>query len=245
MRLSSGARNAGKSVAAGGATDATMFDGRGMDTGPTRQASPVLNRVRSSRDAPDDDVLMSRIAQGDRDAAQLLMARNLPRILGLARRTLGDEIEAEDIAQETFIRVWNAASRWQAGQAQVSTWMCRIAINLCYDRLRKRREVLTDEVPERADEAPDQETVLRRGETGDRIAQALQDLPDRQRQAIELVHFQELSNLAAAEIMEVSVDALESLLARGRRKLKTLLAGDASGLMESYTGQTLARHGAT
>ena len=86
---------------------------------------------------------------------------------------------------------------------------------------------------------------MRRAETGDRIARALRDLPDRQRQAIELVHLQEMSNIEAAEIMTVSVDALESLLARGRRKLKTILAGDASGLMESYTGPSKVRHGAT
>ncbi|WP_238934861.1 RNA polymerase sigma factor [Maricaulis parjimensis] len=216
-----------------------------MDIGSSPHSRLASRRVREQRDVSDDDVLMPRIAKGDRDAAQALMSRNLPRILGLARRTLGDEIEAEDVAQETFIRVWKAASRWEPGKAQVSTWMCRIAINLCYDRLRKRREVLTDEVPEQADEAPDQELVMRRAETGDRIARALGELPDRQRQAIELVHFQELSNIAAAEIMEVSVDAMESLLARGRRKLKAILAGDASGLMESYTGQSNARHGAT
>ncbi len=222
-----------------------MFDGRGMETGQSPLISPASGRVRPTRDASDDDALMSRIAQGDRDAAQTLMARNLPRILGLARRTLGDEIEAEDVAQETFIRVWNAAARWQPGQARVSTWMCRIAINLCYDRLRRRREVLTDAVPEQADETPDQETVMRRAETGDRIARALSELPERQRQAIELVHFQELSNIEAAQILDISVDATESLLARGRRKLRDILAGDASGLMESYTGQTSARHGAT
>lgn len=245
MPPSSSAGNAVKTAAAGGATEVTMFDGRGMDIGQSPQTRLASRRVREQGDASDDDALMSRIAQGDRDAAQTLMTRHLPRILGLARRTLGDGIEAEDVAQETFIRVWNAAGRWQAGQAQVSTWMCRIAINLCYDRLRKRREVLTDEVPEQADEAPDQEMVMRRAETGDRIARALRDLPDRQRQAIELVHFQEMSNIEAAEIMTVSVDALESLLARGRRKLKTILAGDASGLMESYTGPSKARHGAT
>jgi RNA polymerase sigma-70 factor (ECF subfamily) len=223
-----------------------MFDGRGMDRDSQPGDGLSTGRVRtdpapSDVSGPGDDALMARIAKGDRGAAQLLMARNLPRILGLARRTLGDEIEAEDVAQETFIRVWNAAERWQPGKAQVSTWMCRIAINLCYDRMRKRREVLTDELPEQADETPDQAVQLERSQTGDRIAQALGGLPDRQREAIELVHFQELSNIAAAEIMEVSVDALESLLARGRRKLKALLIGDAPDLMASYTGQTLAR----
>lgn len=213
-----------------------MFDGRGMDADRPAES----RRVREPPEAPSDDVLMSRIAGGDRGAARILMARNLPRILGLARRTLGDETEAEDVAQETFIRVWKAAPRWRSGEARVSTWMCRIAINLCYDRLRKRRDVLTGTLPERADEAPDQEAAMSRAETGDRIADAMAKLPERQRQAIELVHFQEMSNIAAAELMQVSVEAMESLLARGRRKLKALLLGDAPDLMASFTGPDMA-----
>lgn len=240
-----------------------MFDGRGMEDDRPVDESPESGRVRepvSSRapssarasvragvqdaDAEDADLIV-RVGRGDRSAAQRLMARNLPRILGLARRMLNDETEAEDVAQETFIRVWKAAPRWKPGSARVSTWMCRIAINLCYDRLRKRREVLTDSLPERADETPDQEAVMTRVESGNRIVAAMAQLPARQRQALELVHFQEMSNIDAAGLMEVSVEAMESLLARGRRKLKAILLGDAPELMDSYTGRDRARHGAT
>jgi RNA polymerase sigma-70 factor (ECF subfamily) len=223
-----------------------MFDGRGMDEDRPAETGPASGRVRHrTPDGPPADAdLIVRVGRGDRGAAQTLMSRNLPRILGLARRMLADEMEAEDVAQETFIRVWNAAPRWKPGGAQVSTWMCRIAINLCYDRLRKRREILTDSVPERADEAPDAETVLTRSESGDRIVAAMAQLPDRQRQALELVHFQEMSNIDAADMMEVSVEAMESLLARGRRKLKAILIGDAPDLIASYTGRESARHGA-
>ena len=223
-----------------------------MDDDRPADGSPASGRVREpervSVPAPDGDVedadLIVRVGRGDRPAAQRLMARNLPRILGLARRMLGDEMEAEDVAQETFIRVWKAAPRWEPGGARVSTWMCRIAINLCYDRLRKRREVLTDRVPEQVDQTPDQEAAMTRAESGDRIVAAMAQLPDRQRQALELVHFQEMSNIDAADIMTVSVEAMESLLARGRRKLKTILLGDAPDLMDSYTGRDGARHGA-
>lgn len=154
----------------------------------------------------------------------------------MAQRMLNDSMEAEDIAQETFLRVWKAADRWESGRAQVSTWIGRIAINLCYDRLRKRREILSDEPPDRPDATPDQEVMLTRSETRNRVADAVAQLPERQRRALELVHFQELSNIRAAEIMEVSVDALESLLARGRRKLKTILLEEAGELMSSYAG---------
>lgn len=182
----------------------------------------------------DDEALMAMIARGDRAAARELMQRRLPRVLGMAQRMLNDAMEAEDIAQETFLRVWKAADRWESGRAQVSTWIGRIAINLCYDRLRKRREILSDDPPDRPDTTPDQEVMLTRSETGNRVADAVAQLPERQRRALELVHFQELSNIRAAEIMEVSVDALESLLARGRRKLKSILLEEAGELMSSY-----------
>ena len=195
----------------------------------------IISHPFDTSDSVTDDVLMMRIADGDRIAAQTLMHRSLPRVLGMARRILDDAVEAEDIAQETFLRVWKAASRWESGRAKVSTWIGRIAINLCYDRLRKKREVLTDTLPERHDPTPDQENQYVQGETSDRLVKAIRKLPDRQMQALELVHFQEMSNIDAAEIMSVSVDALESLLARGRRKLKTLLIKDAGDMMSSYT----------
>jgi RNA polymerase sigma-70 factor (ECF subfamily) len=222
-----------------------MYDGYGMVEDKPASSGPATRRARPNAGGMPDDELMSRIAAGDRGAAQMLMSRNLPRILGLARRMLNDEMEAEDVSQETFIRVWNAAPRWRPGQARVSTWMCRIAINLCHDRLRRRREIPTDAPPDRADAAPDQEAVMAQDETGGRIAAAMAQLPDRQRQALELVHFQEIGNIEAAEIMEISVEAMESLLARGRRKLRGLLIGDASDLMASYTGYGVAQNGVT
>ncbi|MFY0637091.1 MAG: RNA polymerase sigma factor [Maricaulis maris] len=229
-----------------------MFDGHGMTTDEPADAGPMSGRVRErpplAASASVDlraaeDRLMARIGAGDRDAARELMAANLSRIIGLARRTLGDAVEAEDIAQETFLRVWKAAGRWKSGQARVSSWVCRIALNLCYDRLRKRREVLTDALPEQADASLGQDRRMEQAESGHRVAEAVARLPDRQRQALELVHFQELSNIEAAEIMSVSVDALESLLARGRRKLKALLLGDAPDLIASYAEGGDARYG--
>ena len=229
-----------------------MYDGHGMTTDEPADAGPMSGRVRerpprvtsASVDVrAAEDRLMARIGAGDRGAARELMAANLSRIIGLARRTLGDAVEAEDIAQETFLRVWKAAGRWKSGQARVSSWVCRIALNLCYDRLRKRREVLTDAIPEQADASLGQDRRMEQAESGHRVAEAVARLPDRQRQALELVHFQELSNIEAAEIMSVSVDALESLLARGRRKLKALLLGDAPDLIASYAEGGDARYG--
>ena len=166
---------------------------------------------------------MSRVASGDPAAARALVARKLPRLLSLAGRMLGDAAESEDVAQEAFLRVWRQAPKWRPGAARFDTWLHRVALNLCYDRLRRRRELAYAEPPERADEGPGPDRGLQAQDTGRRVAQALQALPDRQREAIVLCHYQELGNIEAAAVMGVSVEAMESLLGRGRRALRAAL----------------------
>lgn len=199
-------------------------------------------RAPGARPAPSDPDadLMARIAHGDRDAARALMDRRLPRLLGLARRLLNDPAEAEDVAQETFLRVWKAADRWRSGEAKVETWMSRIAINLCYDRLRRRREVLMDAPPDRPADSPSAETLLRTGETVARVSAAVQALPDRQREALELCHYQDFTNIEAAERLGVSVEAVESLLARARRRLKDVLSPDSADLLAGFGAEPIA-----
>jgi RNA polymerase sigma-70 factor (ECF subfamily) len=137
---------------------------------------------------------------------------------------LGDAAEAEDVTQEAMLRLWRIAPRWE-DRAAVATWLYRVASNLCLDRLRARRRLSDDAVPEQADESAG---VLARLQADDRAAalhQALAMLPERQRLAIVLRHFEELSNPEIAEMLELSVEAVESLLARGRRTLAAALAG--------------------
>lgn len=175
---------------------------------------------------PDAD-LLRRIARGDAAAARAMVGAKLPRLLALATRMLGDAAAAEDVAQEAMLRVWRQAPRWKPGKAKFDTWLHRVALNLCHDRLRRsRREVLVDEVPDQADNDPLPDAVLLMVGTGERVAAALQALPLRQREAVVLQYYQELSNMEAAEVMEVSVEALESLLSRARRRLRLLLADD-------------------
>jgi RNA polymerase sigma-70 factor (ECF subfamily) len=171
-----------------------------------------------------DEALLVRIADGDPAAVRALVGRKLPRILGLAQRMLSDPAEAEDVAQEVFLRVWRQAPKWRPGAARFDTWVHRVALNLCYDRLRRRREVVTDDPPEQTDEGPAPDRGLIARDAGERVAQALQRLPDRQREAIVLCHYQEMGNIEAAGVMGVTVEALESLLSRGRRSLRTALA---------------------
>ncbi|MCZ4108879.1 RNA polymerase sigma factor [Brevundimonas diminuta] len=172
---------------------------------------------------PDED-LVRRVGEGDPAAIQAMVARKLPRMLSLARRMLGDAAEAEDVAQEAMLRAWRQAPRWTPGQARFDTWLHRVGLNLCYDRLRRRREIATDVLPDGVDDGPAPDRSLLAAETGARVEAALARLPERQREAIVLCHYQELGNIEAAVLMEISVEALESLLSRGRRALRTALA---------------------
>lgn len=171
-----------------------------------------------------DAGLVILTGQGNAEAASQLVARHLPRMTALARRMLGDSAEAEDVAQDVFLKVWTQAKRWQPGQAKFETWLHRVAINACLDRLRKKRGVSLDEAEERVDPAPDPEQSLQQNQTARAVDAALQTLPERQRAAITLCHYQGLTNIEAASALDVSVDALESLLARGRRALKEKLS---------------------
>lgn len=183
-----------------------------------------LNEAGLATSADPDEDLVRRVGQGDPAAVQAMVARKLPRMLALAQRMLADPAEAEDVAQEAMLRAWKQAPRWRPGQARFDTWLHRVGLNLCYDRLRRRREVATDAPPDRPDDGPAPDRGLIAADTGARVDAALARLPDRQREAIVLCHYQELTNIEAAALMEVTVEALESLLSRGRRALRLALA---------------------
>ncbi|MEZ0604275.1 RNA polymerase sigma factor [Paraburkholderia sp. IW21] len=190
---------------------------------PARGGEP---HVLSERD-PDTE-LLAGVARQDPAAVRSLVARKLPRLLALATRMLGDRMEAEDVAQEVFVRIWNQASHWREGEAKVDTWVHRVALNLCYDRLRGRREDPRDEMPDQIDPAALPDAALEARAQDQRVREALAALPARQREALVLNYYQEMSNIDAAALMGITVDALESLLARARRNLRAQLAG--SGL---------------
>lgn len=171
-----------------------------------------------------DAALIERVGRGEPAAIQAMVARKLPRMVALAQRMLGDPVEAEDVAQEAMLRAWKQAPRWTPGQAKFDTWLHRVGLNLCYDRLRRRREMPTDAMPETVDPGPGPSRGLEAADTGARVNAALAALPERQREAIVLCHYQELGNIEAAGLMDVSVEALESLLSRGRRALRVALA---------------------
>lgn len=168
---------------------------------------------------------ISRAAAGERGAASALVARYSPGILSVAMRMLGSREEAEDVTQETFLRAWKALPDWEP-KAKFSTWLHRVALNLCYDRLRKRRELTMDTLPEQVDTALRPDQALAQKQRVRAVEAAIAALPERQSAALVLCAIEGHSQKEAAEIMEIGERALESLLARARRTLReTGLAG--------------------
>lgn len=176
-------------------------------------------------DAIPDDALLVLYGNGDAAAARQLTARLAPRVLAQAARVLGDRSEAEDVTQEAMLRLWRIAPDWRQGEARVTTWLYRVTANLCTDRLRKRRGGADiEDLPEPVDPARTVEDGMQDRARMDALQQALNRLPDRQRQAVVLRHIEGLGNPEIAEILGIGVEAVESLTARGKRALRHHLA---------------------
>lgn len=175
-----------------------------------------------------DETLLVLYANGDPEASRLLTLRLAPRVLGYAMRLLADRAEAEDVTQETMLRLWRVAPEWRTGEARVSTWAYRVVTNLCSDhrRARQRRPaVALEDAPEVADGARGVVAGLIEADRMAALQAALDLLPKRQRQAVVLRHIEGMANPEIAEILGVGVEAVESLTARGKRALAAILAG--------------------
>ena len=186
-----------------------------------------LERRQNAEDsAITDAALMRAVAAGDEKAFRQLMQRHLASTVRFAARIVGSVAMAEDVAQEAFLRVWRHAARFEDPEtrgAKFSTWLGRIVINLCIDEKRKARFDNIDDMPEPADSSPGAEKKLQQKEQSARVRQALMRLPERQRTAFILCFYEEYSNKEAADLMGISVKAIESLLVRSRKMLRDLL----------------------
>lgn len=171
-----------------------------------------------------DEALLVLYANGDPWAARALTLRLTPRLLGFAAWMLADRTEAEDVTQEAMLRLWRMAPDWRQGEAKVATWLYRVASNLCLDRLRKSRPRGLEEVAEPEDAAPGAVARLIEADRMQALDRALAALPDRQRQAVVLRHIEGLTNPEIAAVMDIGVEAVESLVARGKKGLTALLS---------------------
>ncbi len=173
------------------------------------------------------------VASARRDSASFaeLVSRYYKPVYRMVWRMMNGNAETEDVAQEAFIKLWANPAQIREAKA-LKGWLMRVASNLAVDRLRKKQFVDIEAIGEivdpkqRTDAGLDGKTATRR------VDQAIARLPERQKLAVTLVYFEGMSNMAAASVMEVSVDAIESLLTRGRRALKESLADDWRGLLE-------------
>ena len=184
----------------------------------------MTTQLGSWRDAPDAALLLA-YAQGDMDAARVLTARVLPRILAQATRMLSDQAEAEDVSQDALMRLWKIAPDWRQDEAQVTTWLYRVTANLCTDRLRKRRNVPLDEIAEPADPQRSASGQIQDKARYSALSDALAQMPERQALAVSLRHLEGLPNPEIAEVMDISLRSVESLTARGKRALMDILQG--------------------
>lgn len=166
---------------------------------------------------------MQQIRCRNHQAFAQLVDRHLASLHGFAQRMLGNPADADDIVQETFLRVWNKADQWQPKQAKLSTWLHRITHNLCIDFYRRDKGEKVDLADVELIDPHQPDHTLQQEEITIQVEAALQQLPESQRSAIILCYYQGMKNRDAAEALEISVAALESLMARGRRKLKKIL----------------------
>jgi RNA polymerase sigma-70 factor (ECF subfamily) len=186
------------------------------------------------KEIPSED-LMARIAKGDADAFELLVNRHQTSASNLIYRFVGDRTQAKDLAQEVFIRVWQAAKTYKP-EAKFTTWLYRITANLCLNELKSsRRKKLFQFLRSDADNeihgekdfpdgSPSPEDLLLAKERSHQITKALQGLPENQRMAVILKRYDDLSYEEIARVMGCSVPAVESLLVRGKRTLQEKLA---------------------
>lgn len=176
--------------------------------------------------APSEAQLLAAAVAGDGRAAAALTAALAPKLFGGAFRMLGNRAEAEDVVQDAMLRLWRIAPEWSADKgAQPSSWVYGVMRNLCLDRMRRARGVPLEDAPEPADPSPSAEARLQTEARQSALQGALRQLPERQRQAVVLRHIEGLGNPEIAELLSVSVEAVESLTSRGRAALKTALAG--------------------
>ena len=183
----------------------------------------------------EDSELLDKLATGDEVAFRTLVERHIDRAYAIALRIVGNAADAEDVVQDTMLKIWSHRGRWQHGRAKFSTWLYRVVSNRCIDLRRKPRTENVDVVPEVADTQLDASTVIERNEIGNLLELAMQRLPEQQRVAVILSYHENMSNGEIAEVMDTTVAAVESLLKRGRQQLRELLKRHERDLRGAFT----------
>jgi RNA polymerase sigma-70 factor, ECF subfamily len=186
---------------------------------------------RSDEDT-EDVRLMQLVAEGDTSAFEKLIERHQALVAGTVARMLGSNSDVEDIAQQVFIRVWKSARRY-VPRAKFTTWLLKITRNLVFNELRRAKrhahiplqsEPGTEEVPLKDERNPAPDASLLETELQRAIEEAIMQLPESQRMALVLRRYEQLSYEQIAEVLDLSVPAVKSVLFRARTELRTRLS---------------------
>lgn len=182
-----------------------------------------------------DEELVRRISEGEHDAFAQLVERHSKLFFTAAYRMTSNNEEAEDIVQDAYIKLWQRPERFDPSKGvKFTTWFYRVVTNLAIDQTRKRKPQVKSEVLDyMADDTPLADERLSESDEQAVLEDAIQRLPERQKAALNLCFYEGLSNKEAAEVLEIGVKALESLLMRAKKALKEDLG--AQGLLDSET----------
>ncbi|MDP4938163.1 MAG: sigma-70 family RNA polymerase sigma factor [Verrucomicrobiales bacterium] len=193
---------------------------------------PSQDEVAGRLESNERDVeLMGKVGAGDIRAFEELVERHQRAVIGTVAKMLGNASDAEDIAQQVFVRIWKSAVRYEA-QAKFTTWLFTITRNHDYTEVRRRQRKPTVSVDEREETthrtvedlqavSPDDEML--QTELEEAIDRAIQGLPDKQRMAVVLRRYEEMPYEEIAAVLEMSIPAVKSLLFRARAHLKEAL----------------------
>lgn len=181
-------------------------------------------RTSDKSDVKSDEELILLVAEKDETAFEILVDRYMKDIHGFAYRFCQDRATAEDLTQDTFLRVWQRASTWIPGKVRFTTWIHQITRNLCIDRYRKNEPEFVDE--QALENIPSvMSTTVDSNLIDAQIQKSVAALPERQRTAFLFCQVQGWSQTDAAAVLGVTVEAVEGLLARARRTLRKRLTG--------------------
>jgi RNA polymerase sigma-70 factor (ECF subfamily) len=186
---------------------------------------------RSEEDA-EDVRLMGLVARGDTSAFEEVIERHQALVAGTVARMLGSNSDVDDIAQQVFIRVWKSARRY-VPRAKFTTWLLKITRNLVFNELRRARrrahvplqlEPGAEEIPLKDETNPAPDASLLEDELQRAIEEAIMQLPESQRMALVLRRYEQLSYEQIAEVLDLSVPAVKSVLFRARTELRSRLS---------------------
>lgn len=179
--------------------------------------------------------LLARVVARDPSAFVTIVQIHYARVRRMVVRFLNNAADAEEVAQETFLKLWSEASTIR-DEGSLQAWLSRVASNLAFDRLRHTKTLAACGIKDCLDAADESDRELRRRAVSGEIEEAMAYLPDRQRHAVLLVHFEGLDQKTAAAAMAISVEALESLLARSKRSLRNCLSDRWQDLLAEMDG---------